>query len=42
MKLSNVLLWWKSHLDDFTREIAAKAFTNGTLEFHEEAKQKNY
>lgn len=26
--------------DDFTREIAAKAFTNGALEFHEEAKQK--
>ena len=26
--------------DDFTREIAAKAFTNGVLEFHEEAKQK--
>lgn len=26
--------------DDFTRQIAAKAFTNGVLEFHEEAKQK--
>ncbi len=26
--------------DDFTREVAAKAFTNGNLEFHEEAKQK--
>ena len=26
--------------DDFTRGVAAKAFTNGNLEFHEEAKQK--
>src|SRR5574344_595617 len=26
--------------DDFTREVAAKAFTNGNLEFHKEAKQK--
>ncbi|MDD2894669.1 MAG: molybdopterin-binding protein [Aliarcobacter sp.] len=26
--------------DDYTREVAAKAFTNGILEFHEEAKTR--
>ena len=26
--------------DDYTREVAAKAFTNGSLEFHEEAKTR--
>lgn len=26
--------------DDYTREVAAKAFTNGSLEFHEEAKNR--
>jgi len=26
--------------DDFTREIAAKAFTQGSMQFHEEAKQR--
>ena len=35
------MLWWNwTTPDDFTREIAAKAFTNGALEFHEETKQK--
>ena len=35
------MFWWIGATpDDFTRQIAADAFTNSQMEFHEEAKKR--